>query len=39
MVDLETIMTLASMKYVVDLESYKLHVGDEKVVNNFIKEY
>jgi hypothetical protein len=29
MIDLETIMALASMKYIVDLDAYELHSGDE----------
>jgi hypothetical protein len=29
MIDLETIMALASMKYIVDLDAYELHLGDE----------
>jgi len=39
MVDLDTIMTLAFMKHIVDLHAYDLHLGDEEVNNNFIKEY
>ena len=38
MVDLETIIALASMTYVVDLDAYELHRGDEKVFNDFINE-
>ena len=30
MIDLETTIALASMTYVVDLDVYKLHLGDEK---------
>ena len=30
MIDLETIIALASMTYVVGLDVYKLHLGDEK---------
>ena len=30
MVDLETIIALASMTYIVDLDAYELHLGDEK---------
>ena len=37
MIDLETIIALASMTHMVDLDAYKLHPGDEKV-NNFINE-
>ena len=39
MVDLETIISLASMTYIVDLDAYVLHPGDEKVLNNFIDEF
>ena len=38
MVDLETIMALASMTYIVDLYAYELHLGDEKVFNDFINK-
>ena len=38
MVDLETIIILASMTYIVDLDAYELHPCDEKVFNNFINE-
>ena len=31
MVDLETIITLASMTYIIDLDAYELHIGDIKV--------
>ena len=34
MVDSYTIITLASMTYIVDLDTYVLHMGDEKVFNN-----
>ena len=36
MVDLETIIMLASMTYILDLDAYKLHPKDEKNFNNFI---
>jgi hypothetical protein len=36
MVDLETIVALASMTYIVDLDAYELHQGDEKIFNYFI---
>ena len=36
MVDLETIIALASMTYIIDLDAYELHPGDEKVLINFI---
>ena len=39
MLDLETIIALASMTYIIDLDAYELHPGDEKVFNNFINEY
>ena len=32
---LETIIALASMKNIVDLNAYELHLRDEKVFNNF----
>ena len=35
MVDLEPI---ASLTYIVDLDAYELHPGDEKAFNNFINE-
>jgi hypothetical protein len=31
MIDLETIIALASMPYIIDLDAYELHPGDEKV--------
>ena len=38
-VDLGTIIELASMAYIVDLKALnKLHPGDEKVFNNFVNE-
>jgi hypothetical protein len=37
-VDLEMIIALASMTYIVDLD-YELHPGDDKVFNNFIDEF
>jgi hypothetical protein len=37
-VDLETVMALASMTYIVDLDAHELHPGDEKVFNIFINE-
>ena len=36
MVGLETIIALASLTYIVDLDAYELHVGNEKVFNDFI---
>jgi hypothetical protein len=39
MVDLETIIALASLKYFVDLDAYELQPGDEKYYfNDFINE-
>jgi hypothetical protein len=38
MVDLETIIAFAFMTYIVDLDAYELHPGDEKVFNNVINE-
>ena len=38
MVDLETIVALAFMTYIGDLDAYELHPGDEKAFNNFINE-
>ena len=36
MVDLETIIALASMTYIVDLDASELHPGDEKVFNDLL---
>ena len=36
MVDLETIIALTPMPYIVDLDTSKLHLGDEKVFNDII---
>jgi hypothetical protein len=38
MVDLETIITLATMTYIGESNVYKLHPGDEKVFNDFADE-
>ena len=38
MVDLLTIISLASMTYIVDLDAYELHPRNEIVFNNFINE-
>ena len=38
MVDLNTIIALASMTYIVDIDAYELHLGDEKIFNNFSNE-
>ena len=35
MVDLETIIAFASILYIIDLDAYELHLGDENVFNNF----
>ena len=36
--DLEIIMALASMTYIVDFDAHELHMGDEKVFIIFINE-
>ena len=38
MIDLETIIALAIMTYIIDLDAYKLHPRDEKVFNDFINK-
>ena len=38
MVDLQTIIAITFMTYIVDLDAYECHVGDEKVFNKFINE-
>lgn len=38
MVDLEAIVTLASMTYISNLDAYELHLGNEKAFNNFINK-
>ena len=38
MIDLETIIALAFMTYIIDLNTYELHPGDEKVFKRFINE-
>ena len=38
MVVLETIIALAFMTYIVNLDGYELHMGDEKLLNTFIHE-
>ena len=38
MVDFKTMIALYSMTYIVDLDAYKLHQGDEKNFNNFMNE-
>ena len=38
MVDLETIIALATMTYIGESNVYELHPGDEKVFNDFADE-
>ena len=38
MTNLEILIALVSMAYNVDLDDYKLHLGDENVFNDFINE-
>ena len=38
MLDSKTIFAIASMTHVINLNAYELHLGDEKVFNNFIDE-
>jgi hypothetical protein len=38
MLDLKTIIALASMTYITNLDAYECHQGDEKVFNDFIDE-
>ena len=37
-INLETIIALVSMTYIVDLGAYELHLGNEKVFHDFINE-
>ena len=37
-IDLETMIELASMTYIADIDAYELHPGDEKTFNNFSNE-
>ena len=37
-IDLETIVALASVTYIVDLDAHELHPGDKKVFKIFINE-
>ena len=37
-VDLETIIALAFMTYIINLNAYELHPEDEKIFNVFINE-
>ena len=39
MIDLKTIIELAFMTYVVDLDAYELHLGDEKLFDDFFNEH
>ena len=36
MVDFETIIALASLTYIVDLDVYESHMGDENIFKDFI---
>ena len=38
MVSLETIIALAFMTNIADMDAYELHPGDEKIFNNFNNE-
>ena len=38
MVDLKTMIAVASMTYIVNLNAYELHPGDEIIFNDFIYE-
>ena len=38
MLDLETIIALASMTYIIDLDGYELHPRDENFFDNYINE-
>ena len=38
MVELETIIALATMTYIAELDAYELHLGDEKNFNDFANE-
>ena len=35
MIDLERIITVACLTYIVDLDAYELHPADEKIFNDF----
>jgi len=39
MIDLATIIPLAIMTYITNLDAYELHLGDEKVFNGFIMNF
>ena len=39
MLDFETLITLAFIMYIIDLDAYELHPEDEKAFNDFINEY
>ena len=38
MLDLETMIAIAYMTYIIDLEFDELHLGDEKIFNGFISK-
>jgi hypothetical protein len=38
MIDLETIIVLTSMTYIVDLDACELHMEDEEVFDKFVDE-
>ena len=38
MIDIETIFTLVFLTYNIDLDAYELHLGVEKIFNNFIDD-
>ena len=38
MVDLETMIVLASLIYIANLDAYELHPGNEKIFNDFVNE-
>ena len=38
MLDLETIIALVSITYIIDLDVYEPHLGDEEVFNVFVNE-
>ena len=38
MVDIDTIIAIPFVTYIIDLDAYELHRGDEEIFNNFINE-
>ena len=38
MLDLKIIIAISSMTHIIDLNAYELHLGDEKVSNEFVNE-